>query len=242
MPASPVLASLDMSQQLERDAYKRQLDRERGRLNRLFRRTRQRGLSVVLAFEGWDAAGKGGAIRRLTGALDGRDYRVVPIAAPTDEERRHHYLWRFWRHLPAAGRMVIFDRSWYGRVLVERVEGHASEPEWRRAYGEINEFERQLIDHGAVLAKFLMHITPDEQAARFRERQQVLHKRWKLTHEDWRNRSRWAQYEAAAQDMIDETSTPLAPWTLVEANDKRFARIKVLKTFCACYEAALKRK
>ncbi len=164
--------------------------------------------------------------------MDAREYRVIPIAAPTDEEKQHHYLWRFWRHLSRAGRLTIFDRSWYGRVLVERVEGFATESEWRRAYAEINDFEQQLADHGVALCKFWVHISPDEQLRRFKERELVAYKQWKLTDEDWRNRDKWGDYEDAVNDMIQRTSTVHAPWTLVEGNDKKFARIKVLNTLC----------
>ena len=194
---------------------------------------------MVAVFEGWDAGGKGGAIRRLTRGLDARDYRVVPIAAPTEDERAHHYLWRFWRYLPRRGRITIFDRSWYGRVLVERVEGFAAEDEWRRAYSEINDFEAQLTDFGTVLLKFWLHITPDEQLRRFEERQGIGYKQWKITDEDWRNREKWALYESAVQDMVERTSTSAAPWTLVEGNSKRYARLKVLRTVCDALEAAL---
>ena len=162
-------------------------------------------------FEGWDASGKGGAIRRLTSALDARDYQVISIAAPTDEENAHHYLWRFWRHLSRAGRVSIFDRSWYGRVLVERVEGFATEKEWRRAYTEINQFEQQLVDHGIMLIKFWIHVSRDEQERRFNARKEIPHKRWKLTAEDWRNREKWDQYELAVHDMVERTSTQIAP-------------------------------
>ncbi|MEN8160895.1 MAG: hypothetical protein ABFS41_12550, partial [Myxococcota bacterium] len=179
----------------------------------------------------------GGAIRRINAALDSRGVRVVQIAAPTDEERAQHYLWRFWRHLSRAGRVTIFDRSWYGRVLVERVEGFASEREWRRAYAEINRFEQQLTDHGIVLVKFWMHITKEEQLARFQEREQTPWKRWKLTEEDWRNRERWEDYEIAVHDMVERTSTSRSPWVLVESNDKPFARIKVLESVCKAIEA-----
>ena len=194
-----------------------------------------------MVFEGWDAAGKGGSIRRCTGALDARHFEVIPFAAPTDEERGHHYLWRFWRHLGRAGRVTFFDRSWYGRVLVERVEGFAREKEWMRAYAEINDFEEQLVEHGIVLVKYWLHITKDEQLARFNQRVEVPWKRWKLSDEDWRNREKWDQYELAVNDMIARTSTRLAPWTLVEANDKRYARIKVLKVLCERLEQALAR-
>jgi polyphosphate kinase 2 (PPK2 family) len=193
----------------------------------------------VLVFEGWDAAGKGGSIRRLTEAMDARDYAVIPISAPTEEERAQHYLWRFWRHLPRAGHTAIFDRSWYGRVLVERVEGFARDDEWTRAYGEIVGFEQQLADHGMVVQKFWLHIDKKEQMRRFRERQREAHKRFKISKEDFRNRERWNDYELAANEMLERTSTDYAPWTLVEANDKRFARIKVIKTVCKRIEQVL---
>lgn len=236
-----VLAELDMTQRLDKELFERQLVRQQGRLNRLRRRAAERGVAAVVVFEGWDAAGKGGAIRRVTAALDARDYEVVPTAAPTDEERAHHYLWRFWRHLGRAGRLTIFDRSWYGRVLVERVEGLASPAEWRRAYGEINEFEDQLLSHGTLVVKFWLHVTKAEQLRRFRERERTPHKRWKITEDDWRNREKWDDYERALTDMVEHTSTRRAPWTLVEANDKNFARVKVLKTLADTYAKALKR-
>jgi AMP-polyphosphate phosphotransferase len=231
--ASPtILSSLDMSQAVSKKVFATDLERYQGRLNLLQRRAEQKGVSTILVFEGLDAAGKGGAIRRITGALDARSYQVIPIAAPTDEERAQHYLWRFWRHLSRAGRLTIFDRSWYGRVLVERVEGFATDREWRRAYSEIDEFEEQLVDHGIVLIKYWVHISQDEQLRRFKERQQARHKQWKLTDEDWRNRAKWGDYERAVNDMVERTSTRRAPWTLVEGNDKYFARLKVLKTAC----------
>jgi polyphosphate:AMP phosphotransferase len=235
--APTVLAKLDMTQRLEKNAYRTLLATHQGRLNRLQLQARNQKVSTILVFEGWDAAGKGGAIRRMNAALDSRGVRVVPIAAPTDEERAQHYLWRFWRHLSRAGRVTLFDRSWYGRVLVERVEGFASEKEWRRAYAEINRFEQQLTDHGIVLVKFWMHLTREEQLARFHEREQTPWKRWKLTEEDWRNRERWEDYEVAVHDMVERTSTRRAPWILVEANDKLFARIKVLESVCSAIEA-----
>jgi polyphosphate kinase 2 (PPK2 family) len=182
---------------------------------------------------------RGGAIRRVTAALDAASYQVIPVAAPTEEERAHHYLWRFWRHLPRAGTLTIFDRSWYGRVLVERVEAFASRAEWLRAYSEINQFEEQLVDHGIVLVKYWLHITPEEQLRRFRERRQSSFKQWKLTDEDWRNRRRWDDYARAVNEMIAQTSTRAAPWVLVEANDKYYARIKVLKTLSARLKRAL---
>jgi polyphosphate kinase 2 (PPK2 family) len=194
---------------------------------------------VILVFEGQDAAGKGGAIRRITGAIDARHYHGIPVAAPTEEERAQPYLWRFWRHVPRRGRFTIFDRSWYGRVLVERVEGLCSEYDWMRAYSEINDFEEQLIRNRTVLVKFWLEISKDEQLKRFKEREKTPFKRFKITAEDWRNRKQWDAYHGAVCDMIDRTSTSIAPWTLIEANDKYHARIKVLRTVCRSIEAAL---
>ena len=236
-----VLDSLDMEASLEKDAYQEKLEKLKARLNLLYRKARDKKISTILVFEGWDAAGKGGAIRRVTAALDARDYQVISIAAPTDEEGAHHYLWRFWRHLSRAGRFTLFDRSWYGRVLVERIEGFANELEWRRSYVEINEFERQLVEHGIVLLKFWLHITRDEQEARFQARAETPFKRWKLTEEDWRNREHWGTYELAVHDMIQQTSTMIAPWVLVSGNDKRFARVKVLDSVCDRLEKAVKK-
>ena len=232
-----ILSHLDMEQSLNKKDYRSQLAKLQAELHQLQRRAVRDKTSVIAVFEGWDAGGKGGAIRRITAALDAREYRVIPIAAPTDEERAHHYLWRFWRHVSRAGRLTIFDRSWYGRVLVERVEGFATEAEWRRAYAEINDFEQQLADHGVVVCKFWLHITPEEQLSRFKEREVIAYKRWKLTEEDWRNREKWGHYEEAVNDMIERTSTAYAPWTLVEGNDKRFARVKVLRTLCERLES-----
>jgi polyphosphate:AMP phosphotransferase len=236
--AATILSSLDMTQSVPKKTFSKELEAWQGRLNRLQRKAESNGTSTILVFEGWDAAGKGGAIRRVTGALDARSYQVIPIAAPTDEERARHYLWRFWRHLSRAGRLTIFDRSWYGRVLVERVEGFAAETEWRRAYAEINEFEEQLVGAGIVLVKYWMHVTPEEQLRRFKEREKARYKKWKLTDEDWRNRAKWADYERAVNEMVERTSTRRAPWTLVEADDKYFARLKVLKTACGAIEQA----
>jgi polyphosphate:AMP phosphotransferase len=237
-----ILSSLDMTQKLEGPDYSRALQELRGRMAKLHRKAKEKGVSTVLVFEGWDAAGKGGAIRRLTGALNARDVQVIPIAAPTEEERAQHYLWRFWRHLSRAGRVTVFDRSWYGRVLVERVEGFCSEEAWRRAFAEINDFEEQLAEHGLVVAKFWLHITPEEQLTRFKAREAVDYKNWKLTDEDWRNREKWPAYEAAVNDMVEKTSTRVAPWTLVEANSKQHARVKVLRTVCDALEAELQRR
>jgi polyphosphate kinase 2 (PPK2 family) len=247
LKVATVLSSLDMSLQLSKADYKRQLKECQARLNLLHRKALKKKISTILLFEGPDAAGKGGAIRRVTRALDARHYQVIPVAAPTDEERAHHYLWRFWRQLTRAGRITIFDRSWfdrswYGRVLVERVEGFATEDEWKRAFAEINEFEEQLTDHGILLLKFWEHITKDEQLARFKAREETPHKRWKLTEEDWRNREKWDDYELAVNDIVEHTSTHTAPWVLIEGNDKRFARIKVINTFCDRLEAMLQGK
>jgi polyphosphate kinase 2 (PPK2 family) len=228
--SATILSNLDMTQTVSKKAFSTELEKQQGRLNQLQRRAHDQGVSTILVFEGWDAAGKGGAIRRLTAALEAQHYQVIPIAAPTDEERAHHYLWRFWRHLSRAGRLTIFDRSWYGRVLVERVEGFATEAEWMRSYTEINEFEDQLVERGIVLLKFWVHVTFEEQLRRFKEREKIAYKQWKLTDEDWRNRARWPQYEHAVNDMVERTSTRLAPWTIVEGNDKNFARLKVLRT------------
>ncbi len=239
LSAPNVLTQLDMEQRVSKKEYQALLERYQGRLYRLTQQARRKGVSTVLVFEGADAAGKGGIIQRLTAALDPSIYQITQIAAPTEEEHAQHYLWRFWRPLPRAGRMVIFDRSWYGRVLVERVEGFADEAAWQRAYGEINDFEEQLTDHGAVVAKYWIHIDKDEQLRRFKARQVTPHKRWKITDEDWRNREKWDEYEVAVDDMVARTHTPAAPWTLVEGNDKRFARLKVIETFCQQLEQAL---
>jgi polyphosphate:AMP phosphotransferase len=227
-----VLSRLDMSKRIEKRTFERELLKYQGELNRLQRRAAQAAVSTILVFEGADAAGKGGAIRRVTAALDARDYQVIPVAAPTDEEHAHHYLWRFWRHLARAGRVTIFDRSWYGRVLVERVESLATPAEWLRAYAEINQFEDQLATHGIVLVKYWIHITKDEQLRRFKAREQSDVKRWKITADDWRTREKWQAYEQAVNDMVERTSTRHAPWTLIEGNDKYYARIRILQTVC----------
>lgn len=235
-----ILSSLDLGQLIEPKQAGILLQEQRGRLSDLHHKAKEKGLTTLAVFEGWDAAGKGGAIRRLTSALYARDVAVIPFAAPSEEERAQHYLWRFWRYLSRSGRVTVFDRSWYGRVLVERVEGFCREEEWRRSYDEINDFEDQLVAHGTVLVKFWLHISPEEQLARFKGREEIDYKRWKLTDEDWRNRERWDDYEGAVNEMVERTSTRSAPWTLVEANDKNFARIKVIKTVCDALEAALK--
>ncbi len=236
-----VLQALDLTQQIAKGRYGVELERQQGRLNLRQRQAVQQGLSTVAVFEGWDAAGKGGAIRRVAGALDAHEYQVIPIGAPTDEELSQHYLWRFWRRLSRAGRVTIFDRSWYGRVLVERVEGFASPAEVQRAYGEINDFEQQLVDHRILVTKFWLHISKDEQLRRFQDRQRQPHKRWKITEEDWRNRERWGDYEVAVNDMVERTSTHSAPWLLIEANDKNYARIEVIRALADRMERALTR-
>jgi len=234
-----LLMRLDLSQKLPKKTYEKELEKYQGTLNLLTRHKNFGKMSLVVAFEGFDAAGKGSAIRRITGAVDARFYRVVPTASPTEEERAQPYLWRFWRHIPRRGHIAVFDRSWYGRVLVERVEGFCAQADWMRAYGEINDFEEQLIRNKTLVLKFWLHISKDEQLRRFKEREQVSFKRFKITPDDWRNRKKWDEYENAVCDMIDRTSTEIAPWTLVESDDKQFARIKVLKTICERLEAAL---
>lgn len=233
-----LLGAFDYTRALAPAAYTRRLEKLQSRLNGLTRDPRMAGRSLVVVFEGMDAAGKGSTIRRVTQALDARRYRVVPVAAPTEEERAQPYLWRFWRHVPRHGHAVLFDRSWYGRVLVERVAGFCAESDWMRAYDEINAFEEQLASAGAVVVKFWMAITPDEQLRRFEERQATPHKHFKITDEDWRNRAQWPQYERAIGDMIDRTSTDVAPWHVVASNDKLFARIAVLTHLCERLEQA----
>jgi polyphosphate:AMP phosphotransferase len=236
-----LFGKLDMTQRISDKKFASELEKYQGKLNLLTRDKRFARLSVIAVFEGSDAAGKGGAIRRITGALDARNYRIVPVAAPTEEERAQPYLWRFWRRIPRTGRFTIFDRSWYGRVLVERVEKLCSEADWMRAYGEISDFEEQLVENNAVLIKFWLTISKDEQLRRFKEREKSRFKRFKITPDDWRNREKWDDYQAAVCDMVDRTSTTIAPWVVVEANDKNFARIKILKTLCQSIEAAMKK-
>ncbi|MBI3553357.1 MAG: polyphosphate:AMP phosphotransferase [Elusimicrobia bacterium] len=224
-----IIRKLDLSLKLSDKTFDRELEKLQGRLGLLAQRLRRDRRSLILAFEGSDAAGKGGAIRRITEAMDARLYRVDSVAAPTDEEKAHPYLWRFWRVLPRLGRVTLYDRSWYGRVLVERVEGFAAPSEWRRAYAEINAFEEQLSDSGTIVLKFWLAISADEQLRRFKDRQKTAYKQYKITAEDWRNREKWDAYQAAACEMIERTSTDHAPWVLVEAEDKKWARVKVLK-------------
>jgi polyphosphate:AMP phosphotransferase len=236
-----VLDTLDLALKLNKRKFDLELEKYQGKLNSLTRDLRFRQISVIAAFEGSDAAGKGGAIRRITGALDARNYHIIPVAAPTEEERAQPYLWRFWRHIPRTGHLAIFDRTWYGRVLVERVEKYCAETDWMRAYDEINDFEQQLTDSNIVLVKFWLAISKEEQLRRFKEREKIGFKRFKITEEDWRNREKWDDYKRAVCDMIDRTSTEISPWTLVEGNDKNYARIKILKTLCQRIEAALEK-
>jgi len=224
-----LLASLDYSHRLGDREYKRKLAKLQAEIALATRSKAMRERSLVIAFEGMDAAGKGSTIRRITAALDARYYRVIPIAAPTEEERAQPYLWRFWRHAPGHGEVAIFDRSWYGRVLVERVEGYASELDWMRAYAEINDFEEQLTEAGTIVAKFWLAITRTEQLRRFRAREEISYKRYKIGPEDWRNRRKWPAYEAAVADMVERTSTEPAPWHIVASDDKHYARVAVLE-------------
>lgn len=227
-----LLSTLPMDSNTDWNSYRQELESYQSQLKQLTRQARRTGISSVLVFEGWDAAGKGGVIRRLTQAMDAQDYRVVPIGAPTPEEKAHHYLWRFWQHIPRNGRIVMFDRSWYGRVLVERVEGFAEHSEWQWAYSEINDFEEQLHEHGILILKFWLHIDAEEQLRRFKAREQTSFKKYKITEEDYRNRDRWQDYEIAVTDMVSRTSTEFARWHLIPANDKRQARVAVIQTFC----------
>lgn len=234
-----VLQGIDLDKTLTREEYKRKKKELQKRLLVLHNKMYLKRVPVILAFEGWDAGGKGGAIKRLTQAMDPRGYEVVPVAAPNDIEKAHHYLWRFWEKIPKAGHMAIFDRTWYGRVLVERIEGFASEEEWSRAYSEINNMEEQFTNAGYIVLKFWMHIDKEEQERRFHERENTPAKQWKITDEDWRNRAKWDEYEKAVDEMVVRTSTENAPWIVVEANSKYYARIKVLETVVAALEERL---
>jgi polyphosphate:AMP phosphotransferase len=236
-----LLDCLDMTQHLEKDDYQEQLITEQARLSGLMRDKRMRRHALVSVFEGNDAAGKGGSIKRVAAALDPRQYNIVPIAAPSEDERAQPYLWRFWRQIPGRGKFTIFDRSWYGRVLVERVEGFCTPADWMRAYGEINDFEEQLRAAGVIVVKFWLAIDKDVQLERFHEREEIPFKRFKITEEDWRNREKWDVYRKAVCDMVDRTSTEISSWTLVEANDKRWARVKVLRTINEALEAAFEK-
>jgi len=234
-----ILDGVDLSLALEREEYRRQLKKKQNRVRELEHEIYVRRIPVVIVYQGWDAAGKGGNIRRLTRTLDPRGYEVVPIGAPNDLEKSHHYLWRFWTQMPKAGHITIFDRSWYGRVMVERVEGFCTEAEWKRAYREINETEQHMTNFGTIVLKFWLHIDQDEQLRRFEQRKVIAHKQWKITEEDWRNREKWDRYKVAVEEMLFRTSTPHAPWTIVESNCKWYARVKVLDTVCDAIEKRL---
>ena len=235
-----ILSKADLSLRYTREEYKEKLDKLQKKMEKLHGELYRRRIPVVLGFEGWDAGGKGGAIKRLTERMDARGYVVNPTASPNDIEKAHHYLWRFWRAMPKDGHVAIFDRTWYGRVMVERIEGFCTTEEWKRAYKEINDMEKDLYDAGAIVIKFWMHIDKDEQERRFRERQENPEKQWKITDEDWRNREKWDQYKDAVNEMLMRTSTDYAPWVVVEGNDKYYARVKVLRTVVEAIEKRLK--
>ena len=234
----PYLREIDLSPALEDKEYKKELKTLQDRLSELHNTIYRKRIPVILCYEGWDAAGKGGNIRRVARPLDPRGFDVIPIASPEPHELNRQYLWRFWTRLPRSGHFCIFDRTWYGRVMVERLEGFCTEDDWKRAYNEINEFERQLTDWGAVVLKFWIHIDQDTQLARFNDRQNTPEKQWKLTEEDWRNREKWPQYEEAIDEMLQKTSTENAPWFIIESNDKKYARIKTLKIVIEALEKA----
>ena len=235
----PKLADVDLSPVLDDETYKKELKRLQNRLSELHNVIYQKKIPVVLCYEGWDAAGKGGNIRRVAYPLDPRGFDVHPIASPEPHELNRQYLWRFWTRLPRSGHICIFDRTWYGRVMVERLEGFCSEKDWKRAYNEINEFERQLTEWGAVVLKFWIHIDQETQLARFNERQNTPEKQRKITDEDWRNREKWADYEIAVNEMLSKTSTEYAPWFIIESNDKKYARIRTLTIIVEALEKAI---
>ena len=234
------LNSVDLSLRYSKEEYKEKLDKLQNRIQELHGELYRKRIPVILGFEGWDAGGKGGAIKRLTEKMDPRGYQVNPTAAPHDIERAHHYLWRFWNNVPKKGHIAIFDRTWYGRVMVERIEGFCSKEECSRAYKEINDMEANWVHSGAVVLKFWLQIDKDEQERRFRERMENPEKQWKITDEDWRNREKWDQYEQAVDDMLVHTSTTYAPWIIVEGNNKYYARIKVLESVIDAIEKRLK--
>ena len=237
-----VLQSVDLSKTLDKDNYKKQLDKLQKKLGILQNQIYKLRIPVIIGFEGWDAAGKGGTIKRLTSHLDPRGYAVFPTLSPNDIERKYHYLWRFWKNMPKDGHISIFDRTWYGRVMVERIEEFCSEEEWKRAYTEINQMEEQLYHSGALILKFWLHIDKEEQERRFKSRMKTPEKRWKITDEDWRNREKWSEYEVAVDEMLVRTSTTYAPWIIVEANSKYYARVKVLETVVEALEKKIEEK
>ncbi|MGI6070355.1 MAG: polyphosphate:AMP phosphotransferase [Blautia sp.] len=236
----PKLSQVELKgKTIEEEEYKEELDKLQKKLGRLHNRIYRKKVPVIILYEGWDAAGKGGNIKRITGALDPRGFEVQPIASPEPHEKARHYLWRFWTRLPKTGHITIFDRTWYGRVMVERLEGFCSENDWQRAYNEMNEFEKELDDWGAVIIKFWVQIDKDTQLERFQEREKTPEKRWKITDEDWRNREKWDDYEVAVDEMLQKTSTTYAPWHILESVDKKYARIKALKIVIEALEKAL---
>lgn len=239
---SGVLSGVDLSKALSNKEYKQKLDSLQKKMEILHSELYRLRIPVVICFEGWDAGGKGGAIKRLTSHMDPRGYQVNPTASPNDTEKVHHYLWRFWNNMPKAGHIAIFDRTWYGRVMVERIEGFCSEAEWKRAYQEINEMEEHLTNSGCIVLKFWLHIDKDEQERRFKERMENPAKQWKITDEDWRNREKWDEYEKAVDEMLVRTSTTYAPWEIVEANSKYYARVKVLKTVVEAMEKEIEKR
>lgn len=236
------LSKVDLTLSLEKDEYKRRLKELQTKLSKLHYEMYKRRIPVVLAFEGWDAAGKGGAIKRVTEKLDPRGYEVNPVAAPNDIEKAHHYLWRFWNAMPKSGHLAVFDRTWYGRVMVERIEVFCKEEEWKRAYKEIKDMEENLTNAGCIVLKLWLNIDKEEQLRRFNERENNIEKKWKITDEDWRNREKWDLYETAVNEMIVKTSTMNAPWIVVEGNSKYYARIKVLESVVQALEERMKNK
>ena len=237
-----ILAQADLTKTVTREEYKERIEKLQDKIEKLHGELYRRRIPVVLGFEGWDARGKGGAVKRLTAKMDPRGFVVHPTASPNDIERAHHYLWRFWTAMPKAGHVAIFDRTWYGRVMVERIEGFCTKDEWQRAYKEINDMERDLTNAGAIVLKFWMQIDKDEQERRFKARQENPEKQWKITDEDWRNREKWDQYEVAVNEMLMKTSTTSAPWIVVEGNCKYYARIRVLESVIEAIEERLKKE
>lgn len=237
-----ILAQADLTKTVTREEYKERIEKLQDKIEKLHGELYRRRIPVVLGFEGWDAGGKGGAVKRLTAKMDPRGFVVHPTASPNDIERAHHYLWRFWTAMPKAGHVAIFDRTWYGRVMVERIEGFCTKDEWQKAYKEINDMERDLTDAGAIVLKFWMQIDKDEQERRFKARQENPEKQWKITDEDWRNREKWDQYEVAVNEMLMKTSTTSAPWIVVEGNCKYYARIRVLESVIEAIEERLKKE
>jgi polyphosphate:AMP phosphotransferase len=240
MKQVPKLAEIPLDKTISDEEYKKELKELQNRLDELHNELYRKKIPVIIAYEGWDAAGKGGNIKRVAAALDPRGYEVHPIASPEPAEKARHYLWRFWNRLPKDGHIAIFDRTWYGRVMVERLEGFCTENDWKRAYNEINEFEKELADWGAVIIKFWVQIDKDTQLARFTDRQNTPEKQWKITDEDWRNREKWDLYEEAVDEMLQKTSTKFAPWHVLESNDKKYARIKALQIIIKAIEKKLK--